>query len=122
MRPRSAILQHISLSVPVIVGSGRTIANATYCLCFARLPYFSTMGVPVVIGMIVAVLSAVTLGRTCCSPAARSAGTSPNRLAAAGSGGGGYFRRALARTGFRGRLRDRPRRDDGTAWLHNDRY
>ncbi|MEN3318940.1 MAG: putative drug exporter of the superfamily, partial [Mycobacterium sp.] len=32
---------------PVIVGSGLTIAGATYCLSFARLPYFSTMGAPV---------------------------------------------------------------------------
>ena len=47
---------------PVIVGSGLTIAGATYCLSFARLPYFSTMGAPVAIGMIVVVLIAVTLG------------------------------------------------------------
>lgn len=47
---------------PVIVGSGLTIAGATYCLSFARLPYFSTMGEPVAIGMIVIVAIAVTLG------------------------------------------------------------
>jgi RND superfamily putative drug exporter len=47
---------------PVIVGSGLTIAGATYCLSFARLPYFSTMGKPVAIGMIVVVAMAVTLG------------------------------------------------------------
>jgi putative drug exporter of the RND superfamily len=47
---------------PVIVGSGLTIAGATYCLSFARLPYFSTMGEPVAIGMIVVVAIAVTLG------------------------------------------------------------
>jgi len=47
---------------PVIVGSGLTIAGATYCLSFARLPYFSTMGAPVAIGMVVVVASAVTLG------------------------------------------------------------
>jgi RND superfamily putative drug exporter len=47
---------------PVIVGSGLTIAGATYCLSFARLPYFSTMGEPVAIGMIVVVVIAVTLG------------------------------------------------------------
>jgi putative drug exporter of the RND superfamily len=47
---------------PVIVGSGLTIAGATYCLSFARLPYFTTMGAPVAIGMIVVVLIAVTLG------------------------------------------------------------
>ncbi|MCV7419479.1 MMPL family transporter [Mycobacterium yunnanensis] len=47
---------------PVIVGSGMTIAGATYCLSFCRLPYFSTMGAPVAIGMIVVVVIAVTLG------------------------------------------------------------
>jgi len=47
---------------PVIVGSGLTIAGATYCLSFARLPYFSTMGAPVAIGMVVIVAIAVTLG------------------------------------------------------------
>ena len=47
---------------PVIIGSGLTIAGATYCLSFSRLPYFSTMGAPVAIGMIVVVASAVTLG------------------------------------------------------------
>ncbi|MCI4674323.1 MMPL/RND family transporter [Candidatus Mycolicibacterium alkanivorans] len=47
---------------PVIIGSGLTIAGATYCLSFARLPYFTTMGAPVAIGMIVVVAISVTLG------------------------------------------------------------
>ena len=47
---------------PVVVGSGLTIAGATYCLSFARLPYFSTMGLPVAVGMLVVVAAAVTLG------------------------------------------------------------
>ncbi|WP_019973343.1 RND family transporter [Mycobacterium sp. 141] len=47
---------------PVIIGSGLTIAGATYCLSFARLPYFATMGEPVAIGMVVVVASAVTMG------------------------------------------------------------
>jgi putative drug exporter of the RND superfamily len=47
---------------PVIVGSGLTIAGATYCLSFARLPYFTTMGAPVAIGMLVLVAAAVMLG------------------------------------------------------------
>ena len=47
---------------PVIVGSGLTIAGATYCLSFARLPYFTTMGAPVAIGMLVLVAAAITLG------------------------------------------------------------
>jgi putative drug exporter of the RND superfamily len=44
------------------VGSGLTIAGATYCLSFTRLPYFATMGAPVAIGMVVVVAIAVTLG------------------------------------------------------------
>jgi RND superfamily putative drug exporter len=47
---------------PVIIGSGLTIAGATYCLSFCRLPYFSTMGAPVAIGMVVVVVISVTLG------------------------------------------------------------
>src|SRR6201996_1992408 len=47
---------------PVVLGSGLTIAGATYCLSFARLPWFNTMGGPVAIGMIVVVLAGLTLG------------------------------------------------------------
>jgi putative drug exporter of the RND superfamily len=46
----------------VILASGLTIAGATYCLTFTRLPYFQTMGVPCAVGMIVAVVAALTLG------------------------------------------------------------
>src|SRR5271167_4912734 len=47
---------------PVVLGSGLTIAGATYCLSFARLPWFNTMGAPVAIGMIVVVAAGLTLG------------------------------------------------------------
>jgi putative drug exporter of the RND superfamily len=47
---------------PVVLGSGLTIAGATYCLSFARLPWFNTMGGPVAIGMLVVVLAGLTLG------------------------------------------------------------
>jgi RND superfamily putative drug exporter len=47
---------------PVVLGSGLTIAGATYCLSFARLPWFHTMGPPVAIGMLVVVLAGLTLG------------------------------------------------------------
>jgi putative drug exporter of the RND superfamily len=49
-------------TAPVIIGSGLTIAGATYCLSFCRLPYFSTMGLPVALGMLVLVAAAITLG------------------------------------------------------------
>ncbi|MCW2626172.1 MMPL family transporter [Mycobacterium sp.] len=47
---------------PVVLGSGLTIAGATYCLSLARLPYFQTMGAPTAIGMLVVVAAALTLG------------------------------------------------------------
>jgi RND superfamily putative drug exporter len=46
----------------VILGSGLTIAGATLCLSFARMPYFQTLGVPCAVGMLVAVAVALTLG------------------------------------------------------------
>jgi RND superfamily putative drug exporter len=46
----------------VILGSGLTIAGATFCLRFTRLPYFQTLGVPLAIGMLVVVLAALSLG------------------------------------------------------------
>jgi RND superfamily putative drug exporter len=46
----------------VILGSGLTIAGATFCLRFTRLPYFQSLGVPLAIGMLVMVAAALTLG------------------------------------------------------------
>jgi putative drug exporter of the RND superfamily len=46
---------------PVVLASGLTIAGATYCLSFARLPVFQTMGAPCALGMIVAVAVALSL-------------------------------------------------------------
>ena len=46
----------------VVLGSGLTIAGAMLCLSFTRLPYFQTMGVPCAVGILVAVLAALTLG------------------------------------------------------------
>ena len=46
----------------VVLGSGMTIAGATFCLSFTRLPYFQSLGVPLAVGMTVAVLVALTLG------------------------------------------------------------
>ncbi|OIN80119.1 MMPL/RND family transporter [Mycobacterium malmoense] len=45
----------------VILGSGLTIAGATFCLHFTRLPYFQTLGVPLAIGITVAVLASLTM-------------------------------------------------------------
>ena len=46
----------------VVLGSGLTIAGAMLCLSFTRLPYFQTMGVPCAVGILVAVVAALTLG------------------------------------------------------------
>src|SRR5882757_4631101 len=46
----------------VILGSGMTIAGATFCLHFTRLPYFQTLGIPLAIGMVICVCAALTLG------------------------------------------------------------
>jgi putative drug exporter of the RND superfamily len=59
----------------VILGSGLTIAASTYCLSFARLPLFHTMGLPVAIGMLVVVAVALTLG-----PAVLTVGSRLNLL------------------------------------------
>ena len=46
----------------VVLGSGLTIAGATFCLHFTKLPYFTSLGIPLSIGMVMAVLAALTLG------------------------------------------------------------
>ncbi len=45
----------------VILGSGLTIAGATFCLHFTRLPYFETLGIPLAIGILVATIAALTM-------------------------------------------------------------
>jgi putative drug exporter of the RND superfamily len=45
----------------VVLASGLTIAGATYCLSFTRLPSFQALGVPCAVGILVAVAVALTL-------------------------------------------------------------
>jgi RND superfamily putative drug exporter len=45
----------------VVLASGLTIAGATFCLSFCRMPYFQSIGVPCAVGMLVAVAVALTL-------------------------------------------------------------
>lgn len=63
----------------VVLASGMTIAGATFCLSFTRLPYFSTLGVPLGIGMAVAVISALTLGSSIVTVASRFGLLEPKR-------------------------------------------
>jgi RND superfamily putative drug exporter len=55
----------------VVLGSGLTIAGATFCLTFTNLPYFQSLGLPLAIGMVVCVLAALTLGPAVISIASR---------------------------------------------------
>ncbi|MCG5434010.1 MMPL family transporter [Mycobacterium sp. MYCO198283] len=63
----------------VVLGSGLTIAGATYCLSFTRLPYFQTLGVPLAIGMVVVVVAALTLGASIVTVASRFGLLEPKR-------------------------------------------
>ena len=74
----------------VVLGSGLTIAGATYCLTFTRMPYFQTLGVPCAVGILAGV--AVSRWRLRwalrSSPSAvASASSNPNARCASGSGG-----------------------------------
>ena len=63
----------------VVLGSGMTIAGATFCLSFTRLPYFQTLGIPLAVGMVVAVLVALTLGPAIITVASRFGLLEPKR-------------------------------------------
>ncbi|HVQ98994.1 MAG TPA: MMPL family transporter [Mycobacterium sp.] len=45
----------------VVLGSGLTVASAVLCLSFTRTPYFQTLGIPAALGILVALLAALTL-------------------------------------------------------------
>ncbi len=63
----------------VVLGSGLTIAGATFCLSFTRLPYFQTLGVPLAVGMTTGVLVALTLGPAIITVASRFGLLEPKR-------------------------------------------
>lgn len=45
----------------VVLASGLTIAGATFCLTFTRMPFFYELGIPCAVGILVAVAVALTL-------------------------------------------------------------
>ena len=93
----------------VVLGSGLTIAGATFCLHFTNLPYFQTLGIPLAIGMVVVVAAALTLGPAVISVASRFRQTlEPKRTPA-------YSRMAQDRRGRRPLARADPGRDH-RAW------
>ncbi len=63
----------------VILGSGMTIAGATFCLHFTRMPYFQTLGIPMAIGMVVIVAAALTLGPAVVAVAGKLGALDPKR-------------------------------------------
>ena len=67
----------------IILGSGLTIAGAVLCLTFTRLPYFQSLGVPAGIGVLVAVVAALTLAPALADhrPPFRSVRTQPRPCA-----------------------------------------
>ena len=63
----------------VVLGSGLTIAGATLCLHFTRLPYFQTLGIPLAIGMFVVTIAALTLAPALLTVASRFGLLEPKR-------------------------------------------
>ena len=59
--PETALVTTFRSVAPVVLGSGLTIAGALLCLSFTRMPIFSTIGVPCAVGMLVAVVVALSL-------------------------------------------------------------
>ncbi|WP_310785221.1 RND family transporter [Mycobacterium sp. Z3061] len=45
----------------IVLGSGLTVAGAVFCLSFTRLPYFQSLGIPAALGILVALVAALTL-------------------------------------------------------------
>ena len=58
--PETAYYSMFRGTYHVVLGSGLTIAGATMCLHFARLDYFSTLGIPSAVGLLVVIAGALT--------------------------------------------------------------
>ncbi|MGB3481872.1 MAG: MMPL family transporter [Mycobacterium sp.] len=77
--PESSYYTMFGGTAHVIVGSGLTIAGATFCLSFTRLPYFQTLGVPLAVGMLVLIITAMTFGPAVITVASRFGLLEPKR-------------------------------------------
>ena len=62
----------------IVLGSGLTVAGAVSCLSFTRLPYFQSLGIPAAIGILVALVAALTLGPAVLTLGALWASSSPS--------------------------------------------
>ncbi|ORB10712.1 MMPL family transporter, partial [Mycobacterium noviomagense] len=64
----------------VILGSGLTIAGATFCLYLARLSYFKMLGIPSALGLLVVIAGALTAAPAVVTVASRFGLLEPKRL------------------------------------------
>ena len=64
----------------VIVGSGLTIAGASFCLTFARLSYFKALGIPSAVGLLVVIAGALTAAPAIVAVASRFGLLDPKRV------------------------------------------
>ncbi|KBZ67955.1 RND family transporter [Mycobacterium colombiense] len=64
----------------IILGSGLTIAGATFCLHLARLSYFKALGIPSALGLLVVVAGAMTAGPAVVAVATRFGLLDPRRM------------------------------------------
>jgi RND superfamily putative drug exporter len=64
----------------IILGSGLTIAGATFCLHLARLSYFKALGIPSAIGLVVVVTGALTAAPAVVAVATRFGLLDPRRM------------------------------------------
>ncbi len=58
----AAYYEMFNSTAPVVLGSGLTIAGASFCLSFTRLPFFQSLGPPCAAGIVAGVAVALTLG------------------------------------------------------------
>lgn len=64
----------------IILGSGLTIAGATFCLHLARLSYFKALGIPSALGLLVVVAGAMTAAPAVVAVATRFGLLDPRRM------------------------------------------
>lgn len=64
----------------VILGSGLTIAGASFCLHFARLSYFKALGIPSALGLLIVITGALTAAPAIVAVATRFGLLDPKRM------------------------------------------
>ena len=77
--PETAYYTMFTGTYHVVLCSGLTIAGATFCLHFARLDYFKTLGIPSALGLLVVIAAALTASPAIVAVAARFGLLEPKR-------------------------------------------